>query len=236
LESGIKIREEGQIRMNPPYYSSRRYYLNQLRKQIEFTIRHYIKDKGVKTLLDYGSGNSPYKPLFLPYITDYRSADLAENPAATFHLNQKGGIEGHDKEFDVVLSTQVLEHVHDPSYYLSECFRLLQKDGLLILSTHGYWMYHPDPTDYWRWTSSGLKKIIDEAGFEIIYFRGIIGRNAMGLQLFQDGFLFKMPRLFRPVWSIVMQFFISFTNLLNSKNAIDQDACTYVVVAKPIYQ
>ena len=227
----MQSREAGHIRMNPPYYSSRRYYLNQLRKQIEFAISHYVKDRELNTLLDYGSGNSPYKPLFIQHVADYQSADLAENPVATLH--QDGGLTGHNGEFDIVLSTQVLEHVYHPPFYLSECHRLMKKDGLLILSTHGYWMYHPDPTDFWRWTSSGLKKIIGEAGFEIISFRGIIGRNAMGLQLFQDGFLFKIPRFLRPVWSVFMQFFISIVNLMNSKKAIDQDACTYVVVAKP---
>ncbi len=228
----METREPGHIRMNPPFFSSRRYYLNQLRKRIQYVIENFIKDKGYRSLMDYGSGNSPYKPLFQEYISDYQAADLISRSDIPITLNPDGSVPGHDNSFDVVLSTQVLEHVFDPARYLSESRRVLNPEGILILTTHGYWMYHPDPTDFWRWTSAGLKKIINEAGFDLLYFGGIIGRNAMGLQLFQDGFLFKLPKFLRPGWSVIMQCFIFLTDQLNSKAAIDRDACTYILVAK----
>ena len=54
--------------------------------------------------------------------------------------------------FDAVLSTQVLEHVADPGALPAERFRVLRPGGRLLLSTHGIFVYHPDPDDYWRWT------------------------------------------------------------------------------------
>ena len=229
-------REPGHIRIYPPFFNSRKYYFNQLRKQIETVIDQFIKGKKLERLADYGSGNSPYEPFFSGHTNEYISMDFDENPAIAVPLNRDGTIPGYDRHFDIVLSTQVLEHVSDPLKYLSEAARVLKNEGLLILSTHGYWMFHPDPADYWRWTSAGLKKIVSEAGFEIMYFRGILGRNASGLQLFQDGFLFKLPPFIRPLWSVIMQCFVSLTDMFNSQHARDQDACTYVLVAKVVKQ
>ncbi len=228
----VKEREEGVVRLYPNWINPRYYYLTQLRKQIETVVKKFIDGKTITTLADYGCGNTPYEPLVAPYVKEYIGIDLEENPRAKIHISPKGQIHMLDNTVQVVLSTQVLEHVVDPLFYLSEARRILQPDGMLILSTHGYWMFHPDPTDYWRWTSAGLQKIITESGFEVIYFRGIIGRAAMGLQLFQDGFLFKIPKFLRPVLAIFMQPLIGLFDHTTSQKSKDADACTYIVVAK----
>jgi SAM-dependent methyltransferase len=223
------IREE---RLYPPISSARYYYLNQLRKAISSVCDQFLKNSKNLKLIDYGCGNMPYKPLLEPFVNKYIGVDLPENHLAEVHINAKGKIEMEDQSIDLVLSTQVLEHVEDPLFYLSESFRVLKPGGKLILSTHGYWMYHPDPTDYWRWTSTGLKKIVEERGFELKYFRGIIGRSAMGLQLFQDGLLFKLPKFLRPVLSIWMQPWIVLFDKIHSQEQRDKDACTFILVAE----
>ena len=227
-----KQREEGIERLHPGWLNPRFYYLVQLRKQVEIVVREYIAGKNIAQLADYGCGNTPYQPLVAPYIKEYIGIDLAENPRAAIHIDLAGKIAMADATVDAVLSTQVLEHVTDPLFYLSESKRILKPGGLLILTTHGYWMFHPDPTDYWRWTSAGLRKIITESGFEVVYFRGIIGRAAMGLQLFQDGFLFKIPKFLRPVLALFMQPLIALFDQTTSQRSKDADACTFVVVAR----
>jgi len=229
-------REAGIERLYPSIFgkmASRYYYLRQLRKKIEDVIKEFIATSPKKLVLaDYGCGNKPYQPLIEPFVEQYIGIDLPENPTADIHISPEGRIELNDESLDVVLSTQVLEHVISPSSYLLEAHRVLKKDGQLILSTHGYWMFHPDPTDFWRWTSAGLKKIVSEAGFEVIYFSGIIGRSAMGLQLFQDGILFKLPKFLRPVLAIMIQPFIVLFDKTTSQATKDKDACTFILVAK----
>jgi SAM-dependent methyltransferase len=224
-------REEGVERLYPSLLNSRYYYLIQLRKQIEQVIQRFLVKKKLR-LVDYGCGNMPYEPLVAPFVMEYIGVDLPENNRAKIHISPQGKIQLAENSIDVVLSTQVLEHVENPQFYLSEAHRILKDEGLLILSTHGYWMFHPDPTDFWRWTSAGLQKIIREGGFEIQYFRGIIGRSAMGLQLFQDGIIFKLPRPLVPLIALPMQVAISLFDKLSSKAATDRDACTFVLVAK----
>jgi SAM-dependent methyltransferase len=229
-------REAGKERLYPSILGSmatRYYYLRQLRQKIEEVIQQFVANNSTKLVLaDYGCGNKPYEPLIAPYVEKYVGIDLPENPIADIHISPVGEIALSQNCLDVVLSTQVLEHVVNPSLYLSEAQRVLKKDGLLILSTHGYWMFHPDPTDFWRWTSTGLQKIVSEAGFEIVYFKGIIGRSAMGLQLFQDGLLFKIPKFLRPVLALLMQPLIIFFDKTTAQETRNKDACTFILVAK----
>jgi len=231
----MESREAGIERLYPKIWgrmAARFYYLRELRRQLEKVISLFVKNSPHQLLADYGCGNKPYQPLFDPFVEQYIGLDLALNTKADVTINPQGKIDMPDESVGFVLSTQVLEHVENPSEYLKEAHRILQKGGKLILSTHGYWMFHPDPTDYWRWTSTGLQKIVKEAGFEVVYFEGILGRSAMGLQLFQDGILFKIPQSLRFIWAMIMQPLIIFFDKIILSSSRNQDACTFILVAK----
>jgi SAM-dependent methyltransferase len=231
----MESREAGIERLYPKIWgrmSARYYYLHELRRQLEKVISLFVKNAPHQLLADYGCGNKPYQPLFDPYVEQYIGLDLALNTKADVTINPEGQIDMPAESVGFVLSTQVLEHVENPTQYLQEAYRILQPGGKLILSTHGYWMFHPDPTDYWRWTSTGLQKIVKEAGFEVVYFEGILGRSAMGLQLFQDGLLFKIPRSLRFILALIMQPLIIFFDKIILAKSRNQDACTFILVAK----
>ncbi len=217
-------------RTKPSLFHPRYYYLLQLKKLVEYAYNKYLVKEEV--LIDYGCGSMPYRQLFEQKVSEYKGADLSENPQIQIKLDPQGHLICDDASANIVLSTQVLEHVDNPNLYLREAYRVLKKDGLLLLTTHGYWMYHPDPYDYWRWTSAGLKKIVEDNGFEVIDFRGIIGRSAMGLQLFQDGLMFKVPRIIKPIFIFIMQSLISLFDKTTKQGTKDTDACTFLIVAR----
>ncbi len=219
------------IKLTASIFNSRWYSLRQLKKLILFAKENHIENHDAKIkLADYGCGTMPYRSLFNLSKVEYVGIDLNWNPHAEVFISDDSKILIDDSSFDVVLSTQVLEHVEDPAGYLQEAFRVLKPGGKLVLTTHGYWMYHPDPTDYWRWTSSGLQKIVKKEGFEVIEFRGMLGRMAAGLQIFQDGLLFKFPLWFRPVVSTPLQLMIAFFDKFQKQHVIDTDACNYLIV------
>jgi SAM-dependent methyltransferase len=118
----------------------------------------------VSRVLDYGSGGSPYRPLFNGCI--YHRADLAGQDL-DFQYGSDSRLPVGDGGYDLVLSTQVLEHVEDPVSYLRECHRILDRNGHLLLTTHGIFEDHGCPYDYWRWTTFGLQKLIENNGFKI---------------------------------------------------------------------
>jgi SAM-dependent methyltransferase len=217
-------------RLNPSVFSGRYYHLKKLRECNEYVIQKYIAPNKVSQLLDYGCGDCPYKQIFLPVVGQYVGADIDRNPTAELIINlETGRVNAPDAQFDALLSTQVLEHVIDPSVYLKEANRLLKTNGLLVLSTHGYWMYHPDPTDFWRWTRDGLEKTIAREGFEIVETLGIMNRFASGLQLFQDGLLFKLPKPLKSIWGA---FFALLQWIFDNGKLTNRDAAVFMVVAR----
>jgi SAM-dependent methyltransferase len=182
-------------------------------------------------VLDYGSADAPYRRFFAPSV-DYIAADLPGNPDATLTILPDGTVPLDNDSVDVVLSTQVLEHAKDPSRYLGECHRVLRSGGRMLLSTHGFMVYHPDPVDLWRWTCEGLRQIVVDAGFEIVRFEGIMGLTATGLQFVQDGVFYRLPARLRPVFIAVMQSVIALADRWESPGARDQNALVFALVAE----
>lgn len=182
-------------------------------------------------ILDYGCADIPYRHFF-PAGANFVAADLPGNPHATMQLNPDASLPADDGTFDAVVSTQVLEHVTDPQLYLSECFRVLRPGGRLLLSTHGMFIYHPDPIDYWRWTCAGLRHVVEEAGFKVVRFEGIIGLIATGLQFIQDATYYHLPRVLRPAYALVMQSLVVMADRLQSQGSRDLNGQVFGLVAE----
>ena len=131
--------------LRPPLTDKRCYVRRRLLRCIVEQCEAYRGELEGATLVDYGCGTMPYRPLFERYVSRYVGVDLASNDEAEASLDEAGRMALPDASADAVLSTQVLEHVGDPSMYLAEAFRVLKPGGLLLLSTHGIWWYHPIP-------------------------------------------------------------------------------------------
>ncbi len=216
-----------------PHRTNRIYWhLTCLRKEIEAVIEERLPASRSGLLVDYGCGNMPYRLLFEPRLESYIGCDFPNNKRADRVLDDCLRLPVEDSVADYVLSTQVLEHVADPGLYLTECQRVLKEDGLLILSTHGVWRYHPDPSDFWRWTSEGLRKILTGSGFEIVRFRGIMGPGATALQLWQDAVLRRIHWRLEAPFSALMQCLMRFADRTCPDPVRDADACVYMTVSK----
>jgi SAM-dependent methyltransferase len=219
-------------RLNPSMTGTRYHALKQLHRGILYAVKtHFSKTHKLETLLDYGCGAKPYESIFPPYFNRYLGADIAENNTADILIKENGNIKIENEAIDVILSTQVLEHVTDVDAYLSEAHRVLKKDGVLLLSTHGYWMFHPNPTDLWRWTKDGLERTVVKNGFVITETLGLMNLAASGLQLFQDGIQWKIPRLLRPVLSLII---LLGQKIVDNGSLHHQDASIYLVIARKI--
>jgi SAM-dependent methyltransferase len=185
------------------------------------------------TVLDYGCADSPYR-IDLPEKVTYIGADLAGNPHADIELRSDGSVPLDEGSADLVLSTQVLEHVDDPNLYLAESFRVLRPGGNLVLSTHGIMYYHRDPEDHWRWTRTGLHKIVAAQGFEVAEMRGLMGIAAAALQIFQDGTVWKVPRVLRRPYFLLMQSLIRiFDRFYAEDSRVDNGLVIAVRATKP---
>jgi hypothetical protein len=147
-------------RSHPPQDNSLYLHLIDLRKAIgSFGTSDQI------SILDYGCGGSPYRSLFPN--SEYIRADFTPCNELDFILPSDSSVPTPDGSFDMVLSTQVLEHVPEPAHYLAESFRVLKPGGTLVLTTHGLFQDHGCPYDFQRWTADGLRLLLERTGFRI---------------------------------------------------------------------
>jgi SAM-dependent methyltransferase len=221
-------------RVYPSIFSPRYLVLSRFRKILLRILETDLPKNKEVHLIDFGCGDMPYKGLINPLVKDYWGVDLSLNPKADYHIDFDSKTQLPDACTDFILSTYVLEHVDSPGGYLAEAHRLLKPGGKMVLSTHGVWLYHPTPNDYWRWTSSGLKKEIQDQGFEIIQFEGILGLCGTGLHLFQDSILFKLPKILVAPWSFIMQGLIFLFDKIHSQDQRNRDGAMYVVLARKV--
>lgn len=207
-----------------------RYISRALRTGISDAILRSGLKPGMR-VLDFGCADRPYLSLFAESC-EYVGADLAGNANAQVLINADGTLPLEDGTFDLVLSTQVLEHAASPAVYLRECARVLKPGGKLVLSTHGIMVWHPDPNDYWRWTCEGLQHEISRVGMEIEHFDGIMGLASTGLQLFQDATLKRLPRRLRRPYAAFMQALVGFFDRRVDRDDRHRNALVFVAVAQ----
>lgn len=181
-------------RLNPRPWDHDYVVMREMANAYRTLIARHLGSSKALTVVDYGCGPMPYRPLFDSVAATYIGADLESNPAANVFLRADGSLPLEDESVDVVVSSQVLEHVLDVDQYLGECRRVLRKGGTLLLSTHGMWIYHPHPTDVRRWTHWGLRFDIERCRFEILESLACMGPLAYATQLqvlLVKGFLLK---------------------------------------------
>jgi SAM-dependent methyltransferase len=117
-------------------------------------------------LLDIGCGNKPYEKFFRNRVSEHVGCDVvqsSDNRVDFICLATELPFE--KASFDTILITQVIEHVADHQLMLSEAFRVLKSDGVLILSGPMYWPLHEEPYDFFRFTKHGFRFLLEKSGF-----------------------------------------------------------------------
>lgn len=119
-------------------------------------------------MLDAGAGDGLYRGLF--DHAEYESADFGQVDKEYAHIDHVcdlAAIPVEEGRFDLVLCTQVLEHLRDPAAVLRELRRVLRPGGRLWLTAPLFYEEHEAPYDFFRYTSYGMRLLVEEAGFEI---------------------------------------------------------------------
>ena len=77
--------------------------------------------------------------------------------------------ESLDKKYDLIIMTQVIEHIPNLSEVAFALYQLLNKDGYLIIDCPFNYPYHAEPPsfgDYWRITKDGFKVLFNELNWK----------------------------------------------------------------------
>lgn len=162
-----------------PYYFSRRELFANVKE-----LGRFLSGK----VLDVGCGTQPYRHLL--HCTEYRGMEF-DTPANRKNKKADYFYDGvffpqADASFDSVLCTEVLEHVFEPELFVREMARVLKPGGKLLLTVPFVWAEHEQPYDYARYSSFGLRLLLEKNGFEIIEHRKTCDNVTTLFQLLSD--------------------------------------------------
>ena len=190
------------------------------------------------TALDFGCGSKPYEAIFTAAGVRYVGADFDDGGDLT--IDAAGQLHAQDQSADLVLSFQVLEHVRDLHTYFLEARRVLREDGLLLLSTHGTWLFHPHPEDHRRWTRQGLCAEIAGYDFEVLDCVPVVGPLAWTTIVRLTCACYAL-RLIPVVGSalghllaLVMNTRAWLEDMITPHWVKNDNACVYLVLARPV--
>ncbi len=123
------------------------------------------------TVLDFGCGSGPYKRLLVNASTylglEYDTPENRAHKRADIFYDGLS-IPMETGSVDALLATQSLEHIPNPQYIVAEWNRVMRPQGYLLLTVPFMWPEHEMPYDFYRYTTNGLKQLLEANGFEVV--------------------------------------------------------------------
>ncbi|WP_423190254.1 class I SAM-dependent methyltransferase [Alkalibacterium sp. f15] len=143
-------------------------YVAFFEKYLQAAVLPFVSDG--KKAFDFGSGPSPVLAQILERDYDYHVTiyDLFYAPEKTYE----------NQLYDVITTTEVMEHIPDPIETFKELKTLMKADAILVVMT----LFHPkDDNKLWGWhyirdfthisffTPEAMQILADKIGLEVIY-------------------------------------------------------------------
>ena len=91
-----------------------------------------------------------------------------------------------EEKFDLILCTNVLEHIFDTKSAIQNLNLLRKEKAHLLVSTPFIYPLHDEPTDYWRFTEHALKELFSD--FTILTI------NTTGIRQFPTQYIFLLQK------------------------------------------
>lgn len=139
-----------------------------IRKGLFEFVKDSLSDRHYGVVVDVGVGKAPYRSLIK--CDKYISVDIERrgNPENLILADINESLPLQSNSVDLVIMTEVLEHLRNPGIATEEIFRVLRPGGRAIMTTPLLWPIHEEPNDYQRFTKYGLRSLLEKPGFKDI--------------------------------------------------------------------
>ncbi|MEN9390166.1 MAG: hypothetical protein RLZZ283_266 [Candidatus Parcubacteria bacterium] len=111
--------------------------------------KQYVPLSEYADVADFGSRDGYFLSRIIPSQCTVTCVDIDEHALAqsrhllqgavqecrTVHADLNERLPLEDESFDLIIASEIIEHLIDPAHFLSECFRLLKRGGVLVGST-----------------------------------------------------------------------------------------------------
>lgn len=218
---------------NPYYNRGFSIYRNNLNY---FLYKHRNLYHGI--VLDIGGRELGINKALKKNVDKWIIADIdgKTNPDIKLDVTEMPQIEKNS--IDVINANELFEHVYNINQGLSECARVLKKDGLLIVSVP--FLHYVHGIDYQRWTYIKWKKELKNYGFHIEKFI-ILGKfysylsemlKTLIIEKTKNLSLFKviLRRLSFPILDLIAKF--DTKRFVKNNPKLNAFHCGYFIIAR----
>jgi len=115
-------------------------------------------------IMDVGAGISRFKQSFEDKRYLRLDIDFDEKPDV---VGDALNLPIKNESFNSLIYADILEHTSDPFCVIREAKRILKSGGMIFVSIPFLYPYHPHPEDYFRFTSAGIRELLEREGFII---------------------------------------------------------------------
>jgi SAM-dependent methyltransferase len=147
-----------------------------LARHIDKALREHCAPRSPDAVvLDVGCGGQPLRRPLESMGYEYVSADPRPLPGVPVDLvwpvdaAELPDDPAHPSGFDLVVCTEVLEHVADWQRAWCNLSRLLAGDGRLLITCPAFYFLHEEPWDYWRPTDHAIEHFATAHRLTIVY-------------------------------------------------------------------
>ena len=147
--------------------NSSRLYLEEFLREAAAEAAHSGAHSGAR-VLDLGAGDGRYKALFAG--ARYEATDFGKLDKLYGDLDVVADLVAlpiAPAAYDLLVCTQVMEHLPDPAAALRQMHAALRPGGTLWLTAPLYFEEHEQPYDFYRYTRFGLRHLFEQAGLRI---------------------------------------------------------------------
>ena len=161
-------------------------------------LSNYAKGK----LLDLSCGNVPLYATYKDLVEDNFCVDWQDSMHLNKYLDLNADLnkplELSDNEFDVIITSSVLEHIRRPELMMSEMARVLKPKGVMLLNVPFYYCIHEEPHDYFRYTEFALQSMTEEVGMKVLSLKATGGAPEIIADIFAKN-LKVIPLIGKPL-------------------------------------
>lgn len=147
-------------------------------------------------VLDIGGGSLPYADCLLPHA-QLINLDINRNVSVNVVADAQL-LPFASGTLDVVVCTNVLEHLQQPQDCLAEISRVLRVGGELILVVPFLFRVHPNPEDHWRFTWQCVERLLGKR-YDIVDQAVSGGRFAVVWEILGQIRMLEIIRIINPL-------------------------------------
>ena len=156
-------------------------------------------------LLDGGAGSCKHRQFFpQAHILSFDNGQSRRRRYGEIDLvGDLYAIPFREDTFDAALNIEVLEHLREPQRALGEIYRVLRPGGKLFLVAPQGCKEHQIPHDYFRFTSFGLRYLLEGVGFKVVTIDPLGGYFWYLGYLISESYRYFFPHDRKTIWKVL---------------------------------